>query len=323
MMGWVFLGLLTAGAAWADEDDDAGSISSTGGTVGGVPGRSAMAAQPPPKWRLTYEAMAAARLNPLGLNLEARPAIRRRLYASTSTIGRDNYADLAPTLTVTPAFVRGGVSARVQPVAMLRVGGRIEGINYFGGFDQVQSWSSAGAAVWDDDTQDERGVAGENYPTTGWFAAGEVLLRAKVKQVAVLNQSRLLYANVDLQEGDSVFYEITYDVLVANEGLVQVNDLSTVWVPESMPLTAGARWSYVRAIHDAEPDALATEALHRVGPLVAWTFRSEEGSQVGNLSAFALAQWWLQHPYRTGQVTNQAVPYFVIGLSMRGDLRPW
>ena len=303
---WSMLGVAQA------DDDSAGGISSAGGTVGGVPGRSDGSVEPLPKLRFTYESLAAVRTNPMGLNLEVRPAIRLRLYESTSTIGRDNYIDLAPTLTTTPAFVRGGVSMRVQPAAVIRLGARIEGINYFGGLDQVQSWDGPEAATWDSDTLSDRGEAGENYGTTGWFAAGEVLLRAKVSDFAVLNQSRLLYADIDLQGTDSVFYEITYDVLVADAGFVQINDLSTVWVPEDLPLTAGARWSYVRAMHPDDPDSTAAEPIHRVGPLLAWTFRADEG-----------AQWWIKHPYRAGQEVNQALPYFVLGLSMRGDLRPW
>ncbi len=278
---------------------------------------------PLPRLRFTYESLLAARANPMGLNLEVRPAVRLRLYESTSAIGRDNYIDLAPTLTTTPAFVRGGLSMRLQPAAVIRIGARVEGISYFGGLDQVQSWESPEEATWDNDTLDARGEDGENYGSTGWFAAGEVLLRARVSDFAVLNQSRLLYSDIDLQGADSVFYEITYDVLVADAGLVQINDLSTVWVPEHLPLTAGARWSYVRAMHPGSPDSTAAEPVHRVGPLVAWTFRSDEGAGVGNLSAFALTQWWIKHPYRTGQEVNQALPYLVLGLSMRGELRPW
>ena len=314
------VGVLASGTAWADDDDPPASV---GGTVGGLPGQSTPASQPPPKWRLTYEALSVARYNPLGLNIELRPAVRMRLYESTSAIGRDNYIDLAPTITTTPAFVRGGVSMRVQPAAVLRLGARIEGINYFGGFDQVQSWPSADAAVWDEDTLDAAGEAGDNYGTTGWFAAGEALLRAKVGDIAVLNQTRLLYANLQLEDGDTTFYEITYDALVANQGLMQVNDFSLVWVPDSPPLTLGARWSYTRARHPDEPDSIAAASMHRVGPLVAWKLRGTEGQGVGNLSAFTMAQWWLSHPYRTGQVVSQAAPYFLLGISMRGDLIPW
>ncbi len=314
---WSMMGIAQA------DDDATDGVSAAGGSVGGVPARSDDAMAPLPRLRFTYESLAAVRTNPIGLNLEVRPAVRLRLYESTSTIGRDNYIDLAPTLTTTPAFVRGGVSMRVQPAAVIRLGARIEGINYFGGLNQLQSWDSPEAASWDSDALEARGEAGENYGTTGWFAAGEVLLRAKVSDFAVLNQSRLMYADIDLQGADSVFYEITYDVLVADTGFVQVNDLSTVWVPEGLPLTAGARWSYVQALHPDDPDSTAAEPIHRLGPLLAWTFRSDEGAALGNLSAFTLAQWWLKHPYRAGQEVNQALPYFVLGLSMRGDLRPW
>lgn len=323
MVGMAAL-MFAAGVAWAQDDaDDDTDISAAGGTVGGVAGRVDRSDEVPPKLRFTYESMAAARYNPLGLNLEVRPAVRLRLYESTSAIGRDNYVDVAPTFTVTPAFYRGGASVRVQPAAVIRLGARIEGINYLGGFDQLQSWEDAESAVWDDDTQDDNGLAGENYPTSGWFAAGEVLLRAKVSSFAVLNQSRLLYGDINLNDGDTVFYEITYDVLLADQGTMFNNDLSAVWVPESLPLTMGARWSHTRAHHPDAPDAVAAQGLNRLGPLVAWTFRSNEGAALGNLSAFTLAQWWLTHPYRTGEPTSQAVPYFVLGVSASGDLRPW
>lgn len=319
MMGLFATGMLMmVGSTWADEDT-ATPPSAAGGTVGGVAAPSDAATVPPPAWRVTYEALFVARYNPLGLNAEFRPAIRRRLYASTSTIGRDNYIDVAPTITATPAFVRGGVSMRVQPAAVIRLGARVEGINYFGGFDQLQSWPSAERAAWDDDALD----AGGNYGTTGWFGAGEVLLRAKVQNIAVLNQTRLLYADLELANDDSTFYEITYDVLVADQGFFHNNDFSVVWVPSDPPLTLGARWSSTRAYHPNEPDSVAAQGMHRVGPLVAWKLRGTEGQGVGSLTAFTMAQWWLAHPYRTGDSVSQGVPYFLLGLSMSGDFIPW
>jgi len=78
----------------------------------------------------------------------------------------------------------------------------------------------------------------------------------------------------------------------------------------------------VQTILDDE-STVASDGLHRVGPLFAWQFRGGEGEKIGRLSAFAITQWWLQHPYRTGQVSNQGVPYVLLGCSMNGDFRPW
>jgi hypothetical protein len=121
---------------------------------------------------------------------------------------------------------------------------------------------------------------------------------------------------------------ITYDALVADEGLLVVNDLSALWVPSDSSLTAGVRWSYVSARHPDEPDSAAAAAMQRVGPLVAWSFRNAEGEPIGNLSAFTLARWWLAHPYRTGEVSSPAVPGsgHRVGhgrLDDRADFLPW
>ncbi|MEL6343079.1 MAG: hypothetical protein AAFV53_08080 [Myxococcota bacterium] len=89
-------------------------------------------------------------------------------------------------------------------------------------------------------------------------------------------------------------------------------------MPDTIPLTAGIRWSYVQAVHE-DSDSLAAEAMHRVGPLVSWKLGGDEGDRLSNISAFTIAQWWLRHPYRTGEVTNQAVPYFILGLSVSGE----
>lgn len=33
-----------------------------------------------------------------------------------------------------------------------------------------------------------------------------------------------------------------------------------------------------------------------------------------------IVNWWLEHPYRTGQEVSQAVPYIVLGFAFNGDI---
>ena len=39
-----------------------------------------------------------------------------------------------------------------------------------------------------------------------------------------------------------------------------------------------------------------------------------------NPTAILIVNWWLEHPYRTGQEVSQAVPYIVLGFAFNGDI---
>jgi hypothetical protein len=71
----------------------------------------------------------------------------------------------------------------------------------------------------------------------------------------------------------------------------------------------------------ADDQAKAPGAIHRAGPLAAWTFKKPDGAAL-EPTVLLVLNWWLKSPYRTGQDVSQAVPYIVAALNITGDLLP-
>jgi hypothetical protein len=61
----------------------------------------------------------------------------------------------------------------------------------------------------------------------------------------------------------------------------------------------------------------------RLGPLIAYTFYEDEGALVDRPTLFFLANWWLNHRFRTGLDTPQALPMIAVALQVQGDFIPW
>lgn len=153
--------------------------------------------------------------------------------------------------------------------------------------------------------------------------------------MALRSQLRAARPDFDLREGDRVFYDIVYDLLVGNKGWFFNNDLDVLYQHDS-GLTAGVRWTMAHAFYDRaahyEPDAIFTaelrkglpdfrRALHRAGPLVAYTWKKPDGAGFEG-TLLVVLNWWLASPYRTGQDVSQLMPYMVLGYAITGDLLP-
>jgi hypothetical protein len=96
-------------------------------------------------------------------------------------------------------------------------------------------------------------------------------------------------------------------------------------------LRLGVRYNWARAYHDDAPagalpidGAVSTaeinDGTHRVGPLVAYTLYDEPGGRTNRPTIIGILNWHTQHPYRTGRDISPALPYFVVGYSISGDL---
>ena len=60
-----------------------------------------------------------------------------------------------------------------------------------------------------------------------------------------------------------------------------------------------------------------------MGPFVAWRLTDEEkyvDSMFRRPTLVVLSQWFLQHPYRTGQDVSQGVPWIAVVLAFDGQL---
>ena len=62
--------------------------------------------------------------------------------------------------------------------------------------------------------------------------------------------------------------------------------------------------------------------MHRLGPLVAWTFFEKRGGRYNGPTVAVLSQWYLRHRYRAGEARSQAIPNIAILFGFFGDLLP-
>lgn len=267
-----------------------------------------------PKHRLYYTNATFARLNPLGLIDAFSLGWRYRLMDSDSVLFNDTYTMLGLSARASPAFARVGARAEVNPIAVWKAFGAVEGVYYFGTFDQVTGFADADA-VYDDDTLE---ALGRGRSTLGWVATAGTVLQAKAGPVAVRSTFQGQRYALDLPEGERFFYDQFWDRLAPNEQWMLLNDLDLMGVFDHARI--GARWTWSDALID-EGDSVAGLAQHRVGPLFAWQFKDEPaGTRFNKPTVFALAQWWMQHPYRDGTVSSQAMPLIALGFAFQGDL---
>jgi hypothetical protein len=201
--------------------------------------------------------------------------------------------------------------------------------SYFGGLGILQSFPSPRAGFSDDEL-DRRDELPDSDPMANYSASGlevtvGVDLQAKVGPIAVRSQSRFIRADLDLRPGDTVFYEQTTDILMPDAGLSLTSDLDAAYLAMGGRLVLGARYSagvpfYGSADYAAGEPEDHDNTTHRVGPVLAYTFRSRDGDAFNMPTVLVIAQWWLDHRYRAGQESSQALPLVAVGFRFHGDL---
>ncbi len=273
---------------------------------------------PPPKRRLYYSNASFARVNPLGLINSFKVGPRWRLSTSDSILLQDTYVWVGPTSLVTPAFARLGLFGEAQLLSVLRVFGQVEGIGHYGTFDQVLSFPDP-TARYSDRRIAELGDQGQATPELGWVFVAGFTVRAAVGPFAIRSTGNLQRYDIDLPEGDVAFYDQYWDRLAPDEGFMWLQD-------SDLLLLAGKARIGVRHTFSDNMDGSVGDgglAHHRVGPLLAFQFRdSPAGTRKFNQpTAFLLAQWWVQHPYRTGEEQPAGLPLIAAGFAFNGDLR--
>ncbi|MFT4623159.1 MAG: hypothetical protein ACI8PZ_001815 [Myxococcota bacterium] len=269
---------------------------------------------PAPRDRLYYTNATFARLNPLGLIDLYRIGWRRRLSTSDSVLLQDTYTFIGPSAMVTPAYSRVGVYGEAQVLAVLRVFADVSAVGYYGTFDQIQSSDDPSIRYSD---QTLAGLGDSARAGGGWVATVGGTVRAKAGPVAVRSTGTWTRYDLGL-DGDTYFYDQYWDRLAPDGGWMVLVDSDVLVV--SGKLRLGARHTFSDTLDGVEGTDGAL-AHHRVGPLFAWQFSDQApGAKVNHPTLFAIAQWWAQHPYRTGDEQPAALPLIAVGVSFDGDL---
>ena len=319
-------GPITGSSEAPDDDDDASSDSSSKprGLV---------------RHRFVYKNLTALRYNPLGLVNEFTFGYRLQLVNKNTTLFKDSFVALKAHTFVNPAFGRVGPMLEIQPLALLNLHVIYNAVGYFKTFDQQQTFQSP--AVKYSDSENEK-TTDRRYPGTGHMVTASALFQVKVGRVAVRDNVKFYWTSFDMKKdpqsgrADTVYYDQTLDILQPNKGWVATNDLDALYLFD-FGLKLGARYTLTHAFYK---DSMylpgeSTKNLNntqRVGPAILYAppkWRAKAAKRHGhsrkrwyNPTAFLLAQWWVQHRWRTGEDVSAGVPYILLGFSFEGDFHP-
>jgi hypothetical protein len=275
------------------------------------------------QWR--YQNTTLARYNPLGLFNQLQVGYRRYLWQPTGSRLRDgSYLALNLAPTVSPAWARIGPQLEIQPLAILRLVAQYDWVGHFGTFDTIQSFQTANAD-WREATMEANSETA-SYATTGHVVTLSGTLQAAVGPIALRSELRGIYHSLDLQGEDTLFYDIVFDLLAPNRAWLTTTDSDILYLDPSGDLKIGIRHTWIRANYDetnfldTESQQEGNEATHRIGPLVTYRLNPRQDVRFSEPTLILIMNWWLQHPYRTGVETSQAVPYVVLGFRFNGRL---
>jgi hypothetical protein len=282
--------------------------------------------QAPPQHRIVHKNTFALRYNPLGLIYDGKFSYRYRLYESDSKALRDNFIGIGVAPIASPAFVRIGPYLEFNPLTVFGVYAAVHFVQYFGTFDLAQGF--AGAQSNFSDSAIKANTA-NHVATNGYEVTLGGNFQVKVSSILLRTQAKMIFGQLKLKEGERIYYEQIYDVGAPNQGWTFTNDLDVLYQGLENKLVAGARYTATIPLYDPtrhfDPNALeqsADNAMHRVGPFVAYTFKFEDGARFNTPTVFLLVQWWVKHRFRTGEDTSQALPLLGVGFQMTGDFLP-
>jgi len=307
-----------------DDDDDRGSSRRRPGLQ---------------RHRFVYKNLTAARYNPLGLVNEFQFGYRLQLVDKNTTLFKESYFALKAHTFLNPAFGRVGPMIELQPLALLNLHAIYNAVGYFKTFDQLQTFQSPAATY--SDTSLEK-TTDRRYPGMGHMVTLSALVQAKVGRVAVRDNVKGYWTSFDVKRdaqtgrADTVYYDQTLDILQPNKGWVLTNDLDALYLFD-FGLKLGARYTLTHAFY-RDSMYLPGEGTknrnntQRVGPAILysppkWRAKAARRTKLSrkrwyNPTAFLLAQWWVQHRWRTGTDVSAGVPYLVLGFTFEGDFHP-
>ncbi len=269
----------------------------------------------PPQHRVLYNAATVLRYNPLGLQVQGKLAYQYKLYDSDSLLFRTGYVGAFFEPIISPALARVGVGVEAEPIAVLQLGAKAEWLQFYGTFNHLQSFPGADVD-WSDSAVERAADASRDYAPGGWQANIFAVLRARVGPLVLRSRLTAMTADMDLRSGDTTWYDPYFDVLQPDGGWTLVNDADLLLMLKDERLIVGLRHNTTHALHDEG----GFDATQRLGPLVAYRFYDEPDSTLNRPTIFLLLNWYLSHPFRTGEDTSQAIPYVALGFAVSGEI---
>jgi hypothetical protein len=284
-----------------------------------------------PKFRISISNLLVARYNPLGLENRFQIGPQIRLKSTSSAILKDNYVFAGAAIRINPAFLKIGPMIEVQPLSILNIRFAAELMQWFGTFDFTHSAPSP-LDNYSDSTIALLGDQNRHYRATGAHIYIEPTLQLKVGPIAVRNRFSAEYWNMNTRAGDTVFYEPTLDTMVPANGWVISNDLDVLYL-SPVKLVVGVRYSMVQPfysggayrpgeVNPGDDPAGGLNQHHRFGPLLAYTFFDRGYVRFNKPSLILIANWYLNHRWRTGADVNQGIPYLVLAFAFQSSLIP-
>lgn len=298
------------------------------------PTRPADDEPPIPARRFVLSNLLGFRYNPLGFEDQLRAGFQQKLYESNRPALRDNFFFGGIFPKVNPAFTKVGPSIEIQPLSVFNLRVAAEFIGYYSTFGFLQSFRSP----LDDfsDSALKRGKdAKRNYAAYGLHVMIEPAVQFRFGPIVLRDKFAIEHWRVKLNAGDRVFYDVTLDTAVSSIGWVMQNDLDLLYLHDFKSFTgkmkgariaAGVRYTTVQPFYDADDFApgdnkdLADNGHHRLGPLAAFTFFDDGYSRFNRPTAVVIANWYLDHRFRTGKDVSGAIPYMIVGFTFQSDL---
>lgn len=310
----------------------------------------------PPKHRISYNNIVVARLNPLGLINRLLIEYRYRIYDEPSLLKNGSYIGVGVETQLSPGLATVRPQIQIQPLAVLKLRAGYGLFTHFGTFDLASSYESPLDEHYIAEIA-AQGDQGENYANIGGQGVFGALLQAKVSQVAIRNDLNFFVSNMQLEDGDNVWYSQLDDMMLEGDGWHLTNDSDLLWL-SNFGLTVGVRNTVTKAFYNdssfrpgelaiVERDGDPNGPTNRVGPLIAYTFFDDprEHPRFNRPSILVISQWWTNHRYRTGALLDEpynresitlnedgepeavgsigdglpAMPYLVIGFAFEGD----
>lgn len=278
----------------------------------------------PPRHRLYYLNLVAARYNPLGLEERLWMGYQRRLYSKSDPLWNQSNIAFFGNLLLSPAIARFGATFQYQPLSILRFRATYGYQSWFGTFQYMRSYDSP--YVDHSETKLGRDADnGLNYATSGHQVELGGLFQIKVGPIAIRSNTNVYYNAYNLNGQNDVFYDVRIDALVPNNGWNLLNDSDVLYLPDN-GLLLGVRATTTksffpdRVYEPGEETVDPNGPMFRVGPAIGYQFFDRPGAAFNKPLILLLSQWHVKHRFRTGLDRNQAIPTLALAFKFEGDL---